>query len=364
MFNFNEPSSEFKEPQNFRNIMMGTTFELSSELYNEDELDAEIELTDAFDEEEIAKYRNPCNSTTEDLRQGMEKLSDYIYKKVLKPSKSTNKIDIHRNRVTYHYNFYLEKKSQPFDSTYLRDRPAIMWMSMSRQGCALEGIQLALSSMCINEEALFVISHEKAFGKLGCSPRIPPEADIIAEISIIQIEEMGSDKISEELLNNKLNQKTFKNTMDIANEVFINAKACFARKNLTQSIKLYQKIIQILEYQTTLSDKEKEDSKELQIRAIKNLIVCLNKKEQPHRVLEQIKSLEELIDIKNNPKMLYHKGKAHMMNGNFREARENYVAALKIVPHDTDLLNEMKKLEKKIHDHKLFEKELAQKINI
>lgn len=55
----------------------------------------------------------------------MEKLSDYVYKKTTKPGQGTEKIDINRNRITYHYNIYLEKADRPCDSTHLRGFPEV-----------------------------------------------------------------------------------------------------------------------------------------------------------------------------------------------------------------------------------------------
>ena len=55
----------------------------------------------------------------------MEKLSEYVYKKTTKPGKETEKININRSRVTYHYNIYLEKADRPCDSTHLRGFPEV-----------------------------------------------------------------------------------------------------------------------------------------------------------------------------------------------------------------------------------------------
>lgn len=108
-------------------MIKGTTFEINS-INQEENDDFDLGFDDNYDEEDVLKYSNPCSTTFEDLRSGMEKLSENVYKKTTKPGRSTENIDINRSRITYHYNIYLEKADRPCDSTHLRGFPDVSYL--------------------------------------------------------------------------------------------------------------------------------------------------------------------------------------------------------------------------------------------
>ncbi|CAO1441235.1 unnamed protein product [Diamesa hyperborea] len=152
-------------------------------------------------EESVQMYSNPCSTTFEVLRSGMEKLSDYVYKKTTKPGQGAMKININRCRITYHYNIYLENHVRPSDSTHLRGFPEILCLSLEQE--AVMGIQQAIASMVNKEEALFCISHTYAVGTLEGRPnRYPPNTDILVHITIMKVELV--DQVTHNLTKNKI----------------------------------------------------------------------------------------------------------------------------------------------------------------
>lgn len=71
--------------------------------------------------------------------------------------------------VTVHYNAYVEYSDEPYDSTWLRGYPMIGRLG---QGF-ITGLDIAIASMKKGETSKFLIHPDKAYGRLGCPPRIP-----------------------------------------------------------------------------------------------------------------------------------------------------------------------------------------------
>nr|XP_045617505.1 inactive peptidyl-prolyl cis-trans isomerase FKBP6-like isoform X2 [Procambarus clarkii] len=64
--------------------------------------------------------------------------------------------------VTFHYSSYLQYCDEPFDSTYLRNKPE---KKIVDSGQLLAGLNIAIKSMRKNETARFLVKPEYAYGK-------------------------------------------------------------------------------------------------------------------------------------------------------------------------------------------------------
>lgn len=213
--------------------------------------------------------------------------------------------------------------------------------------------------MVVKEEALFCISYEYAFGPLGCPNRYPPESDILVDIKIVKVENVGDEKAAQKFMkNNEI--KSFNETIGDANEVYIKARDLFKRKNVTQAIKSYQKIVQIIETTPTVSDDEKKQQQELLVKVYTNLCVCYNIKEEPLQTLSALKELKRLTNIQSNSKLLFAEGKAQMLLGEYIFANDAFVKALKLKPKDEDIKKAIKQLEEKTNKHKQWKKNFTE----
>lgn len=227
---------------------------------------------------------------------------------------------------------------------------------------AIIGIQEAISSMVLKEEALFCISYQAAFGPLGCLDRYPPKCDILVDIKIMKVENVGDDKVAQKFMKN-YEAKSFQKTIDDANEVFIKARDLFKRKNVSQAIKSYQKIVQIIEITPTNSDEEKKQQQEFLVKVYTNLCVCYNNKEQPNQTLLALKELKVITNVDSNSKLKFAQGKAHMLLGEYIEARAALVQAMELKPKDEDIKKAIIQLEEKTNKHKQWEKNFAASFN-
>ncbi len=83
-----------------------------------------------------------------------------------------------RGTVTIHYSFYFEHNDEPFDSTTLRGRAERFRLDDGRM---ILGVESAVKSMLKGEESWFLIGWEYAYGPMGCPPRIPAKAPVLAK---------------------------------------------------------------------------------------------------------------------------------------------------------------------------------------
>jgi FK506-binding protein 6 len=87
-----------------------------------------------------------------------------------------------RALVRVHYNGYLEYSDEPYDSSRLRGKQQQFVLG---NGEVIPGLEVAVKSMKRNERSHFLVCSEYAFGKLGCPPRIPPNATILFEVELL-----------------------------------------------------------------------------------------------------------------------------------------------------------------------------------
>ena len=83
-----------------------------------------------------------------------------------------------------HYNGYLEYQDEPFDSSRLRKK--VHQFRLGR-GEVIYGWDVGMRTMRKDEISKFLISYHYAYGKMGCPPRIPPEASVLFEVSLISL---------------------------------------------------------------------------------------------------------------------------------------------------------------------------------
>lgn len=126
----------------------------------------ESELLDISFPDIPKELENPCAPETEYLkfREQMVKMNEKIYKKIIKPG-SGEAIDFERLKVTYDYSMFTEGSVDPFDSSFINKQVGVINVKSGIE--PLPGCYLALATMKKREEAIFWISNDLMFGKLG-----------------------------------------------------------------------------------------------------------------------------------------------------------------------------------------------------
>lgn len=286
----------------------------------------------------------------------MDEVFEGVWKTVVKAAPGNAKaIDFSRHRITYHRNFFMENETAPFDSTYLNGKPDVICNDIDGK---LTGFAEALSTMKEGESARFIITHKKMFGVNGCLPRVQPAADILAELKVLKVEEIGDDQ-SVNKINDLTEVKTFAEAKDLAKEARLRAKDYFDNGNIESAIRIYQKIQQMLEFAKPNGESEETERDELLIQVLTNLATCFNINDQPKKTIAAIAQIEAKCDIDNQPKILFTKGKALRLLCEYQNALIALKKAQKIKPNDKSISKELEKLDKCIADDNEFTKKLS-----
>ncbi|XP_059829075.1 inactive peptidyl-prolyl cis-trans isomerase FKBP6 isoform X4 [Hypanus sabinus] len=103
-----------------------------------------------------------------------------VLKEVLRPGSGS--VIPSTASVSVHYSAYSEYTDRPFDSNMQRNTPRFMKIG---QDITLPGMELAILTMRKGEFSRFLFKPEYAYGKMGCPPRIPPNATVMFEIDIL-----------------------------------------------------------------------------------------------------------------------------------------------------------------------------------
>ncbi|CAO1431105.1 unnamed protein product [Diamesa tonsa] len=314
----------------------GTIFELNQHEVtdNEREVDCLVEelLNKKYDKVDVLKYKNPCSTSFDEFRKGMYEISELIHKKVIKNGDGEH-IDLESCKVTYEYSFYLENEDDPFDSSYINKKPACIALALGFD--TFPGYTEAISTMTNKEESLFCISYMLLFGELGSPPRIPPKSDILCSIKILNVSLITEEEIMAR--NDPSRGKSFEKTQDKFSNLNKKAKTEFKNSNYYDAIESYKKAIELLEDSSLKNDEQQQIQQKRLISLRSNLCICYNKISNPQKTCIQMRELERLTSISNNPKMLYAKGRALTLLSDYRSARNYFYKALKMAPHSIEV---------------------------
>lgn len=324
---------------------------------NDEENQADEEEYDFMNFPNVENHLNPLDLSFEEQKQQMSRMFEGIWKKILKSAPAPQKsIDLSRHRVTYHRNFFLENEMAPFDSTYLIGKPDVVVCSDTRE--LLEGFLESLGTMKEGEISQFIVSSSKMFGAVGCLPRVLPNADILMELEVLKVEEIGDNEMVNELNENISEFKSMEDSKKLIEEGHLRAKDHFVNENFDAAIRVYEKILQILEFAICKNDGDKSEIQQLRVRFLTNIALCYMKKELPKRVISNIDKIEKICSIEENPKILFIKGKALRLLGEFKEANEVLKKANKLRPVDKTIITEMEKLEISVADYNQLSKKM------
>jgi FK506-binding protein 6 len=71
--------------------------------------------------------------------------------------------------VVFNCNAFCDNEDEPFDSSFMRNRP---FKARLGKGDLLMGLEEAIMTMKKSEKSQFLIHYDLAYGELGCPPRI------------------------------------------------------------------------------------------------------------------------------------------------------------------------------------------------
>lgn len=304
----------------------------------------------------------PLETPFNELKLKMDNVIQDVWKKIyIDAPKTAVSIDLSRHQVTYHRNLYMEADSHPFDSTWLNKKPDIINPNEIEK--YLEGILDAISTMKEGEQSYFIISYRKMYKAKGCEPRVMPYADIFCDLKVLKVTEIGNQNNVDQLQYPTL-QKSFEDAKVIYNDGNLHAKNLFQNRKIESAIKIYEKIVQMLEFCKTENDDEIREIKKLMIQNYTNLGVCYNIRENPNKTISVVRRIEELTNINSNSKILFMKGKALRLLGQYKLASVALERAHRLSPMNEHITKELQVLDASMSKYKEMSKKFAEKLFI
>lgn len=311
-----------------RDLLKGKTFEFEG---HRGDFDSEMfDQIDEADLEEIEEVKlNPWQHKFDEMKEQMVQLEPFIWKK-LKTEGHPSKPVPTASLVRIHYNAYHDGLASSYDSTYMRGAALTFRLG---NGSVLPGLEAAIRSMHVKEESYFIISWQLLYGSVGCAPRIPPKADALFVIRVLDARPITLPEATHEDLTDFCRRFCDATIIDTA------AKKAFKTGNLELAISSYKRAIHELEFSRTTTDQEAQEFRKFMKKLLLNLAVCYNKNKQPRPALSMIEKLKGLEGSVRNPKALYQEGKALAVLGEFESARRCYETAKQLAPEDENIIS-------------------------
>lgn len=191
-----------------------------------------------------------------------------------------------------------------------------------------------------------------------------PESDILCDIKVLNVEEVGDQAAIDEMLEEESKPRTFAEIKELVEETRIRASDYFSKGSIDNAVKLYQRIVQSVQFAETEGEKEGKDKKDILLRALTNLAVCKNKQEEWQEALEYVKMIENFQNIENQPKLLFSKGRALMKLGDIKEALVFLLKALKLCPGDKQISQSVEECQSRKQNYDSFNKNFAKNLKL
>ncbi|KAI6654513.1 Inactive peptidyl-prolyl cis-trans isomerase FKBP6-like [Oopsacas minuta] len=365
----------FKDGVNIQDLKQGVDFEISDnpeDDYDSDNPHASDELEKGesyFDDEELFRNLNfDCTIEPDEndntplppfakLAQEMESITPdkKVMKKVLRVGVGELVPDGALCKV--HYNGYIEYQDVPFDSSRLRRRPHTFRLG---RGEVIVGWDIGIKTMRKDEIAKFLISYEYAFRKMGCPPRVPPEATLLFEIELISwVDNAAADEYSK-LSSEEKRGKTFQEMLQVVHGEREMGNEHFMSQHYVKAARCYNTAVRLLEGVMLKDEEEEKVWKEDLTRLKLNQALVSLRLTNSRAALRYCR--EVLDHDQRNVKAFYRSGQAYKQLGEFDRAKENYLIALKAAPKNIEIRREIEDLDRVVTEHKTREKNIYRKM--
>jgi len=263
--------------------------------------------------------------------------------------------------VTVHYNAYLEDEFstqvKPFDSTVLRGQPLLF---MRGQGATIEGLDIAVGSMKIQEQSEFIFSPILAYGSLGCPPRIPPNAYVFFRIDLIEWVDSSASESFGKLPIKMRKSLPFSQVLEAAKSEKRKGHHQFEKQNFIMAGKSYLQALNWIQDFRYANEEEERQGTDLSLKLHLNLALINLKKNKPKKTCTHCQ--EALLIEPNNIKALYRYGLAKEKLGDFQHAKRLLLEAKARSPQDSSITRSLLELSKKTAREADMEKNYCQRM--
>ncbi|XP_044272121.1 inactive peptidyl-prolyl cis-trans isomerase FKBP6-like [Tribolium madens] len=255
------------------------------------------------------------------------------------------------SKVKINYNAYLEYDENPFDSTYIRNKPLKFTIS---NGKVLPGLDFAVKTMTLNEKSQFLIHPDYAYGKSCLIKGVPPNSTILFEIELIDVVNCGAAVTYETLPEEQ--QGTFTEVYKYCIALCEQGKKSFKEHDYKNAIKNYNIAATKLEKTVVKGKDENESRMELLLKLYTNLLICYTRSREVRKGCFNAKKINDLTEngrlMKIPAKVYFNHAKCLRILCDYDEAKEVLNKAYKMEPKNPEIANEMLNLNNDRTEHK------------
>lgn len=246
-------------------------------------------------------------------------------------------------KVFVHYSAICEGADEPYDSTLTRKRKVPEIVDM-RKAEVLPGFLIAIRSMELNEISKFIVKPVLAFGKVGCPPRIPPNADVLYVIEVVQVIDA---QMMESPLYKTAEERAllpFKTIYQAAEELRTAGNGYYTANSYWVAVKKYRKAVSLLEDYPLIGLEDEDKRDKLLHTLYANLAQTYLNLDKPAQACTMCKLGLRVAKKKEGVKLLYRYAKAKYMLKDYENAVSLCDQALKLDPENVDIQNLRKKV--------------------
>lgn len=261
-----------------------------------------------------------------------------VKKKITKPG--SGPVVPQHAMVTFHYNAYVQSSwTERIDSTWMRNTPH----SCTLEELGLLGLKIIIHSMRRGEECQATIAPEYGFGAQGCHPRIPPNATLFYELSLVDFIEMEDEGGVDGLVID-YKQLSFDTLLRICCRKYRNGNRFYVAKNYTAAERSYAAAAKFLESAPDPADvRYSNKRRKLLLNLYSNQAQCALRMHNPK--LAVMKSRRALLLDPCNAKALHRCAVGLRMLGQYEEAARLQRRALALKPQSVRIEKELVLLE-------------------
>ncbi|CAD6245936.1 unnamed protein product [Miscanthus lutarioriparius] len=205
----------------------------------------------------------------------------------------------------------------------------------------IDGLDRAVLNMKKGEVALVTIPPEYAFGSTDSKQDlavVPPNSTVVYDVELVSF---VKDKESWDLNNEE--------KIEAASKKKEEGNALFKLGKYARASKRYEKAAKYIEYESSFSEDEKKQSKQLKISCNLNNAACKLKLKD---YKEAVKLCTKVLELDSqNVKALYRRVQAYIQLADLELAEADIKKALEIDPNNRDVKLEYKTLKEKIKEY-------------
>nr|CAG4640818.1 EOG090X051L [Eulimnadia texana] len=242
--------------------------------------------------------------------------------------------------VTVHYKLFLDYGDAPFDSTYSRLKPLTFRLHTESYCSSFLGMDIGVSTMKKNEQAYFIVHPRYAYGELGCPPRIPAQAKILCDITLLNWIDADDDEVLRCITSEERNAKPFDQVLKAAIDEKEQGNALVASEQYRPALRKFNSTFKWFEDYVVKNEEEDQKKVKVLVDLKLNMALCYLRLNSPKKACSSCND-GYFLDPRGDKvyKLLFRKGQALQMMGELEKALKLYERALQLKRSSPDIVN-------------------------